>query len=192
MKTSLKEVDTFALKTHGKSDEQTIQMIKNYNDCALFSSEYEREVSQENAHIHFLLKYIEKSTGAPKRTPKRQETEDLTDEQKSDVRKFAAKFEGIGTVLNIFNQSCVRMSMDLFGYVNRQENEAADAKKYPERKRIAYTTSNLEQSLGAVIAYAMMLRVLLEDKYPSSALDTSATVTRWLDNAKYHAENKES
>ena len=62
MKTSAKEVGTFDYvandRQRGMADEEIIEVIRRYNDHALFSSDVERPVSMENGHIHFLLKQI--------------------------------------------------------------------------------------------------------------------------------------
>jgi hypothetical protein len=57
---SSREVDTFDANTHAVPDEKFMSEIQAYNNCALFSSEILRPVSQENRHIHWLLKYIER------------------------------------------------------------------------------------------------------------------------------------
>ena len=56
MKTSFKEVETFTANTKNVPVDKFISVIQNYNDHALFSSSVEREVSQSDAHLHFMLK----------------------------------------------------------------------------------------------------------------------------------------
>lgn len=57
---SSKEIDTFDANGNEMSDDKFFDLIKTYNDHALFSSEYDRPVSQENRHIHWLIKQVER------------------------------------------------------------------------------------------------------------------------------------
>ncbi len=59
MKTSEKDKATFKAKTHGLSDEEFIEVIRRYNDQHMFSGPVEREVSQDNIHINFLLQKLD-------------------------------------------------------------------------------------------------------------------------------------
>ena len=58
--TSFKDYATLDTRPSIMTDDQYIQLIKSYNDCFLFSSDHDRYANQENRHIHFLLKYIER------------------------------------------------------------------------------------------------------------------------------------
>lgn len=110
-------------------------------------------------------------------------------EQKEHVRKYIAKY-GLERMLLVLNQDCIRMSMDIFAFNNRTENEKIELEKHPERKPIDYASSGMEQSLGNLLGFAEIIRVALGDKYNVSERDIEAYKRRVFDIAKMKAEDK--